>query len=105
MQSVMNVIMNRAAKLHTTPYEECVRKLQFSSITAPHDPQLTNWPCVTDPAWQKALLLAAQACGAGGLTDITDGALNYYALSMTEPPSWAAAMIQTVDIAGQRFFR
>lgn len=102
MQSVINVVLNRAKRRNTTPYEECVRPWQFSSITAKDDPQLANWPTATDPAWHEAQNLAAEG---NGLNDITSGATNYYALSMAEPPAWAAAMTPTVDIEGQRFLR
>lgn len=104
MQSVANVVMNRVSKRHTSAYEECTARLQFSSITAPGDPQLANWPAVIDSMWQEAQLLAAQACGPGGLTDITDGATNYYAVSIPEP-DWAKKMQFTVEIADQRFYK
>lgn len=104
MQSVMNVVMNRVNRDHSTPYEECVKRWQFSSITAKNDPQLGNWPVATDPAWQEAQLLAAQACGNGGLTDITGGATSYYAASMANPPTWASALRFTIEIEGQRFY-
>ena len=103
MQSVMNVILNRVQKRGTCAYMECTRPLQFSSMTAPHDPQLANWPMVLDPTWQTAQALAQTAI-AGDLPDITDGATNYYALSIPEP-SWAAAMTKTVEIEGQVFFK
>lgn len=103
MQSVMNVILNRAEKRGTCAYMESTRPLQFSSITAPNDPQLRNWPTVLDPAWQVAQALA-QTAADGELADITDGATNYYALTIPEP-SWAAAMTRTVEIEGQVFFK
>lgn len=104
MQSVMNVVMNRAAKSHETPYQVCVARLQFSSITARADPQLVNWPLPADPQWQTALALAESAVN-GELADITNGATSYYALSMKVPPYWAASMTPTAEIAGQKFFR
>lgn len=104
MQSVGNVIMNRAAKRNLTPYQVCVQRLQFSSITAPGDPQLTNWPTFNDPQWIIAIGLAALAAE-GQLTDITDGSVNYYAASMATPPDWAAEMVFTVEIQGQRFYK
>ncbi len=78
MQSVANVLMNRAAKRKTDVYTECVRPLQISSLTAKGDPELTLWPQDSDPAWQNALDLAAHAA-AGILVDITNGATLYYA--------------------------
>lgn len=106
MQSVINVVLNRAKRRNTTPYEECVRPWQFSSITAKDDPQLANWPTPERAEdwqrWHEAQNLAAEG---DGLNDITDGATNYYALSMAEPPPWAVAMTPTVDIEGQRFLK
>lgn len=104
MQSVINVVMNRAKARLTSPYAECIRPWQFSSVTAKGDPQLAVWPAISDSAWQMADELVAKAIS-GNLPDITDGATSYYALSMTDPPSWAGAMTPTVEIAGQKFFR
>jgi N-acetylmuramoyl-L-alanine amidase len=104
MQSVLNVLQNRAAARGTTIYEEAVRPWQFSSLTAKGDPELVLWPAEGDPQWQEALSLSAQAA-AGSLGDITEGAISYYATSMATPPSWAATMTETVTVAGQIFFR
>jgi hypothetical protein len=104
MQSVINVLMNRASARGTSVYAESVRRLQFSSMTAAGDPNLILYPPDTDPQWQTALSVMAQA-DAGTLEDITEGATSYYALSMTSPPYWAASMTHTFDIEGQRFYR
>ena len=77
MQSIINVVRNRAWKRDTTPYEECVRPLQFSSLTAKGDPELSLWPNSTDLQWQTAKALAEQAA-AGALEDLTRGATLYY---------------------------
>ena len=103
MQSCGNVILNRAARRKTSPYEECVRAWQFSSITAPGDPELTIWPRLSDAQWIEAQALARNAA-LGNLPDITGGATSYFALSLAEPPSWAATMTKTVEIAGQAFY-
>lgn len=104
MQSVVNVIVNRAQHRGTTPYQECVRPWQFSSMTAKGDPQLGMWPNPIDTTWQTAQSIAESA-SAGSLEDITQGATSYYALSMTTPPTWAASMTETVTIEGQKFFK
>ena len=104
MQSVINVVCNRAAHRRTDPYTECVRPMQFSSLTAKGDPELTLWPVDNDPQWLEAITLAGQAA-AGTLEDITGGATSYYALTMTTPPYWAASMTPTVTIANQAFFK
>lgn len=104
MTSVMNVVMNRVYKNKTSPYSEVTRFEQFSSITAPGDIQLGLWPKVDDRSWQIAQTLASHAVQ-NVLADITGGATSYYALSMEKPPEWAAAMVETAIIAGQRFMK
>lgn len=120
MQSVANVILNRAAKNATTAYAECTKRLQFSSITAPGDPELVLWPSDGDPQWADALELAAKA-SAGALDDITEGALLYYAphairstktiewldgTTIPFPESWnAQAVTPLCSIGGQVFLR
>ena len=104
MQSCANVVMNRVAEKHSTPYAEVYRPLQFSSMSYQHDPQLLIQPEEDDPQWEQAQQLAALAAS-GRLVDITNGATAYYALSMAEPPYWASSMQYTVTIAGQKFFR
>jgi hypothetical protein len=120
MQSILNVLQNRARKRGTSVYLECVRALQFSSMTAKGDPELTLWPADDDPQWQTALGLAAQA-SAGALPDLTGGATLYYAPKSIQstavitlptgetvpfPQGWNwAAVIYTATIAEQVFFR
>lgn len=107
MQSVLNVLINRAAHRKTSVYEEAVRKWQFSSMTAPGDANLILYPTAIDPQWAEALALASQA-SQGLLSDITGGATSYYApagMPDGKAPSWAATMTETATIAGQIFFR
>ena len=104
MQSVINVLVNRATHRGTDVYSEAVRRLQFSSMTAAGDPNLILYPVDNDPQWVQALALTSLA-SKGSLEDITGGATSYYALSMPEPPYWAASMTRTVTIEGQVFFK
>jgi hypothetical protein len=120
MQSVANVILNRAANRETDAYTECVKPLQFSSLTAHGDPELTLWPANGDASWTVALELSGLAAG-GTLEDITGGADLYYApagqhwakrftwLDGSEvvfPDNWNAdAVIPLCSIGGQLFFR
>jgi spore germination cell wall hydrolase CwlJ-like protein len=106
MQSVANVIQNRAAKARQSPYAVCTRHAQFSSISMP-GPESYLWPAETDTQWQTALTVAATASD-GTLADITGGATSYYApegMPGGQAPSWAASMTQTVTIANQLFFK
>ena len=109
MQSVINVLQNRAQKRNTSLYAEAVRPVQFSSIAPP--PSLTAaqseaavWPVEGDSLYAVAEQMVSQAL-AGELPDITGAATNYYALSMKTPPAWAASMTPTVTIQGQAFFK
>jgi hypothetical protein len=122
MQSVANVVMNRAVQRKTSAFVECLRPLQFSSLTAKGDPELTLWPQETDEYWVSALLLAAKAAE-GTLEDITGGADLYYApkgLVTTRgqkftlpngnviqfPDGWNEnAVVYTCTIADQVFFK
>jgi hypothetical protein len=120
MQSVGNVLMNRAAKRKTNEYTECTRPLQISSLTAKGDPELTLWPQDSDPTWQTALDLAAHAA-AGILVDITNGATLYYAPEgqswkqrftlpngsvIAFPDDWnKEAVAYTAEIGSQYFFK
>jgi len=119
MQSVGNVILNRAAKRGTSVWAVCTARLQFSSLTAPGDPELTLWPADSDPSWATALDLASRAA-AGVLEDITHGAVLYYAPRAIRtdktytlpdgtivpfPKPWNPVVVEYLcEIAGQLFF-
>lgn len=103
MQSVINVIMNRAKVRNQSPYQVCTARLQFSSITAPNDPETILYPPSFDTAWPIAVQLTEQAVN-GMLEDITEGATSYYALSIPAP-YWVASMTKTVEIEGQAFYK
>lgn len=108
MQSCCNVIQNRAKARNSTLSDECLRHDQFSSMTAKNDPQLSKGPNALNAAEWNAYLQAIQIASeadAGNLPDITGGATFYFAASMEAPPSWAASMVFTVEIQGQRFYR
>ena len=108
MQSVLNVLMNRSARDSSTVKDEALRRLQFTSMSYASDPEIRLGPdfllAADASAWYAAADLVEQAV-AGTLQDITQGATNYYAASLSEPPAWAAAMTRTVVIAGQIFFK
>jgi hypothetical protein len=103
MQSVGNVIQNRAKQTGHDVYTVCTTHAQFSAISMP-GPEDTLWAIDVDPQWQIALGFAQQMAD-GTLEDITDGATNYYAMTMRTPPYWATSMTPTVTIQGQKFFK
>jgi hypothetical protein len=118
MQSVINVITNRARITGHSPYMVCTTHAQFSSISMPGT-EAYLWPKETDPSWVLALQLAAQAA-AGKLPDLTDGATLYYApeaivttahfalpngQEVPFPTGWNAEAVRfTVAVADQLFF-
>ena len=65
MSSVANVILNRTARDNSNVTYECVKRLQFSSMTAPNDPELRLGPDPLDPsdwaAWGQAVSIVSQA--------------------------------------------
>jgi hypothetical protein len=103
MQSVMNVVTNRAKVQNKSVYAIVYSPLQFSSMSYQHDAQLLIQPQDLETAWLLAQGLAERAAR-DILADITDGALFYYAKTIP-PPSWAKSMTQTVIIANQVFLK
>lgn len=108
MQSVCNVIMNRANHPRwwgKTPLSVCLEPEQFSCWNS-DDPNRAKIMAVppTDTDFAVALGLARQAI-AGTLRDITAGADSYYDVSMAKQPSWAARAAFCTVVAGQAFYR
>ena len=77
-------------------------RLQYSSMTFPHDPQLTAWPRADDISWQACLQLACDAID-GKVTNPAPGADSYYDGSIP-PPSWAKTSLLVASIGRIRFF-
>jgi hypothetical protein len=118
LQSIINVVMNRAAKHGESPYTVCTQHAQFSSISMP-GPEAYLWPSESDPQWAQALSLAAQAAS-GTLADLTGGSTLYYAphaiqttatitlpsgTTMPFPMGWNPDAVQyRASIGGQLFF-
>lgn len=103
MQSVMNVIITRAYHQTKSIYAVIYEYLQFTSMSYHRDLQYLLQPEETDSMWILAKTLALEASN-GNLKDITNGATNYYALTILEP-DWAKKMTETAIIANQRFLK
>lgn len=117
MQSVLNVLANRAKRDNTSMYAEAVRKLQFSSMTARGDSQTVLWPIEGDPLYA----IAEEMVQNPELPDITNGSVDYYApQGLTEaqdyklpngstvkfPATWnPSRYIFETEIAGQLFWK
>jgi len=63
------------------------KKWQFSSMTAPNDPQLATWPATDDPDWMRCLELASMALSGTAVDPVKD-ADSYFDDSIA-PPAWA----------------
>ena len=104
MVAVGSVVRNRVLRDRCSYYAAVVRHLQFSSITAKGDPELTLYPAETEPAWMQAQAIAASIID-GSIADTTHGATLYYAQSIPFPASWNRAKVTaTVSVGGQHFF-
>ena len=114
MQSVINVLQNRARKNNTSLYIEATKYEQFTSIAPPAGmtaqySEADLWPEPTNSVdWLDygiAEFMVNKAIQ-GTLNDLTEGATMYYAASMKEPPKWDFTKLQaTVEIANQKFFK
>lgn len=107
MQSVLNVIMNRAAHagwFGSTPREVCLKPLQFD-CWMPSDPNFHLITTINDslPVFASAMALAQSALD-GMLEDITNGATYYFADTMLQWPHWAQGHSPSAVVAHQLFF-
>ncbi len=108
MQSVINVICNRAAKpawWGKTAREVCLKPYQFDCWLE-YDVNYQKLLAVTiaDGAYMTALELASKALR-GELADITNGSCYYFAKTMNPWPVWARGKMPIAEIAGQLFFK
>ena len=110
MQSVINVLQNRATKYKTDLYIETTKAKQFTSISPPNNMTAANseanvWPTEEDTLYPSAEVMINEAIN-GNLPDITGGAVLYYAQTMNTPPDWDFnELVHTATIAGQLFFK
>lgn len=105
MQAVANVIMNRVEKggwYGATVQDVVLKKWQFSTWNE-GDPNRQKALDVTtaDPSFWAAKKIASLAYN-GQLDDITGGAVNYHARSVS--PYWANTMTQTAVIGNHIFY-
>ena len=108
MQAVLNVIMNRVkigGWWGATPKEVCTKKSQFS-VWNRTDPNYAPMLAVTDSdkKFVTAKNLASLAYN-GTLSDITNGATNYYNPDIvTTDPDWPQKMTEMVKIGKHVFY-
>lgn len=78
------------------------RRLQYSSLTDPHDRQLTTWPLADDPSWKRVLGVAALALS-GDAQNPVPTADSYYDVSIPAP-YWATPERFVAAIGDLRFY-
>ncbi len=104
MQAVGNVILNRVSRggWYGASIKDVVLKpYQFSAWNAA-DPNRQKMLNATDADLRQARTIALQL-QAGTLPDITGGATNYHATSVS--PAWAKKMTKTVQIGNHIFYK
>lgn len=103
-QAVAHVIRNRVLR---TPGQNqwdhvITAKWQFSSMTAPGDRTLVEWPTTPDPQFEACMLIASDAFNGVG-DDPTFGATHYANLKVCNP-AWAKTMKVAAVIGNHTFF-
>jgi len=103
MTAVMDVIVNRCKISGRTPYQEVVRRKQFSSMSVGVSRAVRD--ASKSSAWLYALHVASH-----GVEEwrwpVTKGATHYYAPEMLpRAPYWARGMEYKTTIRRHRFYR
>ena len=68
-------------------WDVCTKKWQYSSLTAPGDPQLVLWPTGTDKSWLECVEITREAL-AGKFQHPFPGADSYHDISISSL-NWA----------------
>jgi spore germination cell wall hydrolase CwlJ-like protein len=84
----------------------CLWRAQFSGWYDPKDPNFAYATGLPDDnhTLQEMLGIIQTVMDADTATDLTGGALFYYAASMTAPPDWAETMTPCGKFGNQLFF-
>jgi len=101
--AIRKTIENRAAKggwWGSDILSVCLKPYQFSSMTAPRDPNLVRWPTANDSVWADCAAIAQGTFD----YDPTDGATYYWTAPLTEAPTkeWGA-VTETAVVDGIHF--
>lgn len=105
-RAVVWVFVNRlnSGKYGDTLAAVCLTPWQFSgwNTSDPNRVRMAKTPH-DDPILVDCETAVNEALS--GEADPTQGALNYYSVTMTTPPDWVATMEFTVQIGNHRFYR
>lgn len=102
IRGVCHVISNRAIAAKKSVPEVIYEKLQFSSMTYPHDPQLTLVPTLNDPEF-KTCMEVAELVYCGSDFDLTQGADHYFS-DIIPKPDWANRMKFLIKIGNHSYY-
>ena len=104
MRAVLHAMRNRVLSQKFGDWADVVcKKWQFSSMTAPGDPELILWPRTGDKQFEDAYALALTVfCGTD--PDNTHAATHYFAPASVLP-DWAAKMVKVASIGHHDFYR
>ena len=105
LRAIIHVIANRAALGKKSWAQIVYQYEQFSSITAPGDPQIKadDIPLQPDPIFEQCYDIADLIFG-GGDFDLTDGATHYFNPGIVLP-SWAASMTKVATVGHHDFYK
>ena len=78
-------------------------KWQFSSLTAPGDPMLIQWPVFQDLQFLEAMAIANGIYN-NSIVDNTNGATHYFNPNVVLP-KWAATMTKVATIGHHDFYK
>lgn len=101
MKAVGCVVRNRVK--NDTWTQIITAKWQFSSMTAPGDLMLIQWPVEGDSQFLEAMLLADGIYN-GAIVDITNGATHYFNPNVVLP-KWAASLSKTMTLGHHDFYK
>ena len=102
MRAVAHVIFNRAKTRNQSLSTVVYAPLQFSSMTAPKDPQRDRYPAPNDMQADECLEIVTMINN-GGDFDLTEGATHYFADTIPDP-SWASSMKFIKQLGHHRFY-
>jgi hypothetical protein len=78
---------------------------QYSSMTAPNDPQLRAWPAQGDPQWES--IGTEVAALTSGLVICQTDATHYFSVPLTSPPkAWGdCSLVIGGDLGRVKFYK
>lgn len=107
MRAVLHVIRNRSRQKNISIAQVTTAPMQFSSMTAPEDPELTRFPRPggsDGAAFETAMQIAEDVATGADVQDPTSGATFYFNPRVVMP-AWAQHMTKTATIGNHDFYK